>query len=98
MNSAEESTRAERPLVSDTAVRGASDDELQAAFTLLIREYVSRFEGTPSARRPILDSGGVTASDVGTCCMAMLEDANMELFELTLWGSRIPAAMRTDLQ
>lgn len=65
-----------------------SDALLRKIFTAAVTQYSARYEDHP-ALAP-LEADAVTATDVGTCCIEMLKVADLELFELTLWGSRIP--------
>jgi hypothetical protein len=66
------------------------DELLRKVFTAAVRQYSARYEQNLDDYLSPLIEDSVTASDVGSCCMEMLRAADMELFELTMWGSRIP--------
>lgn len=66
------------------------DELLRKVFTAAVRQYSARYEQNLDDYLSPLIENEVTASDVGTCCMEMLNAADMQLFELTMWGSRIP--------
>ena len=70
------------------------DELLRKVFTAAVRQYSARYEQNPDDYVSPLFEDEVTASDVGTCCMEMLNAADMQLFELTMWGSRIPETSR----
>lgn len=63
-----------------------SDDVLQKMFTIAVRRYSRRYEeggGLP----PLLE-GHVNATDVSTSCIEMLHVVDLEVFELSFWGSK----------
>lgn len=60
---------------------------LQVMFTLAVREYSRQYENDPSL--PPMLREKVTATDVANSVLEMLRVVDLELFELTLWGSRI---------
>lgn len=71
-----------------------SDELLRKVFTAAVRQYSARYEQKPDDYLSPLIENEVTGSDVGTCCIEMLNAADMQLFELTMWGSRIPETPR----
>ena len=70
------------------------DGLLRKVFTAAVLQYAARYEQNWDRYVGPLIEDEITASDVGTCCMEMLNSADMQLFELTMWGSRIPEAPR----
>ncbi|MQA01480.1 MAG: hypothetical protein GEV07_01705 [Streptosporangiales bacterium] len=64
------------------------DDVLRQLFTAAVTQYSARYEQEPDT--PPLVAADVTATDVATCSIEMLKVVDLQLFELTLWGSRIP--------
>ena len=71
-----------------------SDDLLRKVFTAAVRQYAARYEQDTDDYLSPLIKNEVTGSDVGICCIEMLNAADMQLFELTMWGSRIPEKPR----
>jgi hypothetical protein len=64
------------------------DTLLTKVFTAAVKQFFARYELGDDLVPLLADH--VTATEVGTCCVEMLKVADLQLFELTLWGSRIP--------
>jgi hypothetical protein len=73
-------------MLADGPDRRLSDDVLQKMFTIAVRRFSRRYEEAPGLA-PLLPEH-VNATDVSTSCIEMLHVVDLEVFELTFWGSR----------
>lgn len=83
-------TEAATRLLDDGMAATLPPETLQVLTTLAVRGYAARFESGEMQDPVPPDS--LTATEVAFACRGLLRAADMQVFELTLWGPTFPSA------